>query len=110
MPKRTFALWKNIRDPLAEQEQAKVDKVADAERSKAEGVTLRDVADHYIANKKTRNGPLKANTVRDINVHVDKSFAAWKDRPIKATSPRSWPNARKTGARQTSRCPSCLTP
>ncbi|TXI83478.1 MAG: integrase, partial [Cupriavidus sp.] len=72
------------RDPLAEQEQAKVDKVADAERSKAEGVTLRDVADHYIANKKTRNGPLKANTVRDINVHVEKSFAAWKDRPIKA--------------------------
>ncbi|MFG6458733.1 tyrosine-type recombinase/integrase [Roseateles sp. BYS96W] len=72
------------RDPQAEQEQARVSKVVDAERTKAEAVTLDDVRVHYIANKKTRNGPLKANTIRDINIHVDKSFAAWKDKPIKA--------------------------
>ena len=70
------------RDPLAEQEQTRAQAVADTERRTAQAVTLRDVATHYIANKKTRNGPLKANTVRDINVHVDKSFATWADKPI----------------------------
>ncbi|KAK6024038.1 site-specific recombinase, phage integrase family [Ostertagia ostertagi] len=70
------------RDPLAEQAQAKADKIADAERAQAQAVSLRQVADHYIANKKTRNGPLKPNTVRDINEVVDKALAAWADQPI----------------------------
>jgi len=69
-------------DPLAVKAQAAAAKEADAEREQAQAVTLRQVADHYIANKKTRNGPLKPNTVRDINEVVDKAFATWCDRPI----------------------------
>lgn len=69
-------------DPLEVKVQAAAAKAADAEREQAQAVTLRQVADHYIANKKTRNGPLKPNTVRDINEVVDKAFAAWSDRPI----------------------------
>jgi len=72
------------RDPLVEQQQARQEAQEDAERAAASAVTLRQVADHYIANKKTRNGPLKANTIRDINKHVDKSFADWAVRPVAA--------------------------
>lgn len=63
------------RDPQAEAS-------AKAASAAATAVTLRQVADHYIANKKTRNGPLKPNTVRDINEVVDKAFKAWRDKPI----------------------------
>lgn len=72
------------RDPLAEQAQAKAAEALDRERSVAEAVTLRQVVEHYVANKKTRNGPLKANTVRDINKHLDKAFGEWADMPIKS--------------------------
>ena len=70
------------RDPLAEQQQARQQAAADEVRQQALAVTLRQVADHYIANKKTRNGPLKPNTVRDINEVVDKAFATWAHQPI----------------------------
>lgn len=71
-------------DPLVEQARVREHASADFERGKAEAVSLRATADHYIANKKTRNGPLKANTIRDINEVVDKAFAAWSARPIKS--------------------------
>lgn len=74
---------KNGLDPLQVQVEAVAAKQASIERNAAEAVTLREVADQYIANKKTRNGPLKANTIRDINAHVDKSFATWANAPIK---------------------------
>jgi integrase len=76
------------RDPIEEAAQKVAAKDASAEREKLEAVTLRQVADHYIANKKTRNGPLKANTIRDINSHVDKAFATWADKPVKAITRR----------------------
>lgn len=69
-------------DPLEVKAEAATAKAAGAEREQAQAVTLRQVADHYIANKKTRNGPLKPNTLRDINEVVDKAFATWAHRPI----------------------------
>ncbi len=74
------------RDPLAESEAARAQATLDTERAAAEAVTLRQVVAHYIANKKTRNGPLKPNTVRDINRHLDGAFAEWADKPVKAIS------------------------
>lgn len=71
-------------DPLEVLEQQAAARTATKAKSKAEAVSLRTVADHYIANKKTRNGPLKANTIRDINEVVDKAFATWSPRPIKS--------------------------
>lgn len=48
----------------------------------AEKVTLREVADAYLA----REGKLRDSTKAEINRHVDKVFAAWKDKPIVAIS------------------------
>jgi len=80
--RRALRLLALGRDPQAEATQARAQADAEAQRAKAEAVTLRQVADHYIANKKTRNGPLKPKTVRDINDFVDKAFEAWRDKPI----------------------------
>lgn len=74
------------RNPLKERAQAQAAKTAAAERDKAEAVTLHDVMKHYVANKKTKNGPLKPKSVADIERHVTKSFEAWKDMPVKDIS------------------------
>jgi len=70
-------------DPQAVAEAARVQATLEAARSEAEGVSLSTVAAHYITNKKTRNGPLKPNTIRDINEVVNKALADWKDKPIR---------------------------
>lgn len=74
------------RDPLAVKAEQEADKAAvKAERDEqdeAQTWTLRAVAAEYIAKKKTKRGPLKPNTVRDINEAVDREFAAWADTPI----------------------------
>lgn len=53
-----------------------------AELVRQRGVTLRDVADDYIAHKVTSKGALRAGTVLEINMHVDKSFAPWATLPV----------------------------
>ena len=69
-------------DPIAAKREA-VQKIAeDADRARLEGVTLRQVMQHYIEKKKTRHGPLKPKSVADIKRHVDKSFAEWADMPV----------------------------
>ena len=51
----------------------------DAKRQdEAEKVTLRQVADLYVA----RDGKMRESTKAEMNRHVDKVFAAWKDKPI----------------------------
>lgn len=67
-------------DPAVVIAEAAAAKAAKAERDAARGVTLRQVADQYIARK--HGGALKPNTVRDINEVVDKAFATWAHRPI----------------------------
>ena len=47
-------------------------------QDEAEKVTLRQVADAYMA----RTGKMKESTKAEMNRHVDKVFAAWKDKPI----------------------------
>lgn len=84
LARRARRLMELGQDPIEVRAQAASAKAAQESAARAGAITLRQVADHYIANKKTRNGPLKANTVRDINKHVDKSFATWADRPVTA--------------------------
>lgn len=69
-------------DPVAAQRSAMVLIAEEAERAKLEGVTLRAVMEHYIDKKKTKHGALKPKSIADIRRHVDKSFAAWADRPV----------------------------
>lgn len=49
-------------------------------QSEAEQVTLRQVADMYMA----RDGKMRASTKAEMVRHVDKVFAAWRDKPIAA--------------------------
>lgn len=49
-------------------------------QSQAEKVTLRQVADQYMA----REGKMRPSTKAEMNRHVDKVFATWRDKPIAA--------------------------
>lgn len=49
----------------------------------AMSITLRQVADAYFA----RPGMLKASTIAEMERHVEKVFAKWKDRPIASLTP-----------------------
>lgn len=49
-------------------------------QTEAEKVTLRQVADLYMA----RDGKMRASTKAEMDRHVDKVFAAWRDKPIAA--------------------------
>ena len=72
----------------ADAEAAALKATADAELVRQRAVTLRDVADDYIAHKRTASrGPLRANTIRDINKHVDRSFAEWAALPVGEITP-----------------------
>lgn len=51
-------------------------------QDEAEKITLRQVADLYMA----REGKMRESTKAEMNRHVDKVFAAWKDKPITAIS------------------------
>lgn len=71
------------RNPLEERDEAQAAKALAEQRNTVEGITLRQVVTHYVANKKTKNGPLKPKTIADIERHVTKSFAAWENKPVK---------------------------
>lgn len=55
-----------------------VDPVTEKTREKAYSKTLRILADEYIQAHKD----LKTSSIADINKHVDRSFSAWRDRPV----------------------------
>lgn len=59
-----------------------VDPKAEKQRDAALAVTLREIAADYVANKRTKHGPLKASSKADIERHVNKSFKAWADKPV----------------------------
>lgn len=45
-------------------------------------ITLREVMEEYIANKQTKNGPLRPGSVKDYRHVVDTVFADWADKPV----------------------------
>ena len=69
-------------DPVEAQRAAARKVQEDDERAKLQGITLRQVMEHYVEKKKTKRGALKPKSIADIRRHVEKSFAAWADRPI----------------------------
>lgn len=56
-----------------------VDPVAEKARKKALAVTLRQVADDYIADRRDK---LRPSTVKNINRHVDTNLATWAAVPV----------------------------
>jgi integrase len=56
---------------------------AEKARQKALSVTLEEVAESYLANRRTKDGlPLKPRTKEDISYHLNTTFTAWKKRPV----------------------------
>lgn len=62
-----------------------IDPVIERQRKETLAVTLREVCDKYINERRTKKGgELAALTKRDIARHVNVSFSDWKDKPITA--------------------------
>lgn len=62
-----------------------IDPVIEKQRKKTLEVTLQEVSDKYINERRTKKGgELAALTKRDIARHVNVSFADWKNKPITA--------------------------
>lgn len=59
-----------------------IDPVTEKRRKKALGVTLEEVVEDYIENKRPKGVPLKASTVRDIKRHLNTNFKPWKKKPL----------------------------
>ena len=71
-----------------------VDPVVDKKRKETIAVTLDDVADVYLKERKTKKGgELTPRTKADIKRHIDNSFADWKDKQV-ATITREMCSAR----------------
>lgn len=54
------------------------DPVVEKKREEAYSKTLRELADAYIKDHRD----LKASSKADINKHVDRNFATWRDKPV----------------------------
>ena len=62
---------------------AGTDPAVEKARHKAEAVTLAEVAESYLKNRRTRSGlPLKDRTKSDIRYHLKTNFPAWRDKPV----------------------------
>ena len=59
-----------------------VDPRAEKKRQASLNITLQAVADDYVANKRTKNGELRASTKADISRHVEQNFESWANEPI----------------------------
>jgi len=60
-----------------------VDPVDEKKRKETITVTLDDVADVYLKERKTKKGgELTPRTKADIQRHIDYSFADWKEKPV----------------------------
>jgi integrase len=60
-----------------------IDPSAEKQKAKIRSITLREVADDYKENRRTRAGlPLKQNTKDDIERHVTTTFSDWENHSI----------------------------
>lgn len=60
-----------------------IDPVIEKERTQSLAVTLQDVCDVYIKERRTKKGgELTPRTKADIKRHIEKSFSDWKDKPV----------------------------
>jgi integrase len=60
-----------------------VDPVVEKKRKESNSVSLREVAENYCKERRTkRGGELTPRTKADITRHIDKSFSDWAGKPI----------------------------
>ncbi|KLU27673.1 hypothetical protein EOS_03430 [Caballeronia mineralivorans PML1(12)] len=73
-------------DPAEEKRQAKLAAEQAAQAiiaNEVQGWTLREIMTKYLTTKRTKHGPLKDRSKKDIERHMDTSFATWADKPIR---------------------------
>jgi integrase len=60
-----------------------IDPVAEKRLEKALSVTLSEVGDSYLVNRRRKDGkPLKERTKKDIRYHLKSTFSDWSDKPV----------------------------
>lgn len=59
-----------------------IDPVSEKHRKEALGITLEEIVEDYIENKRPNGVPLKERTVQDIRRHLNTNFKAWKKKPL----------------------------
>lgn len=65
-----------------EREAQEAQAAAQAVKDEAQSVTLRHVMEEYLLNKRTRHGPLRAASKRDIERHMTTNLVDWLDQPV----------------------------
>lgn len=69
-------------DPMLQRKAQKAASEAQAAQDAAQTVTLREVMQDYLLNKRTRGEPLRPTTQRDIERHMTTNLADWLDEPV----------------------------
>lgn len=69
-------------DPVLEAQRQQQERANQVRRDEAHATTLRQVMDDYIANKRTKHGPLRAATKADLLRHVTINLKEWADKPV----------------------------
>jgi len=60
-----------------------IDQVAEKKRAEALSVTLDEVVEDYLSNRRRKDGkPLKERTQADIRYHLKTTFPDWSDKPV----------------------------
>lgn len=69
-------------NPLEREEQERAAKRAQEAKEKALGTTLREVLEHYLTHHRTKHGPLRPATQKDMRRHAEKNLTEWLDEPV----------------------------
>ncbi|WP_237132204.1 tyrosine-type recombinase/integrase [Pseudohongiella sp. O18] len=72
---------KRALDRMSEMHDGK-DPQTERRQRQAQKLTLRDVMEDYIENKRTKHGPLRPRSKEDIEKCVTKRLADWADKPV----------------------------
>lgn len=69
-------------DPVIKAKETEIERKRKAADSEAKTITLREVMQHYLINKRTKHGELRDTTKRDLKHHVENNLGDWADKPI----------------------------
>jgi hypothetical protein len=75
-------------DPIEAEAKQKEEKRQQAILNEARSATLRQVMEHYLIHRRTKHGPLRNATKKDIRRHCEVNLTKWLDLPMAATVAR----------------------
>lgn len=69
-------------NPVEREEQERAAERALQAKQKALGTTLQEVLEHYLIHHRTKHGPLRPATQKDMRRHCEKNLTEWLDKPV----------------------------